>query len=552
MVSPLARVGRWLTGNPYPRLPALEVITPSMMSPYSSAPARNAWHDGEKFPGGFGFTELLTADYWTLRARSCQLYKTNIYARGIVRRLTTNVIATGLNLEATPEENILGVPADGLADWAEGIENSFTLWSRSPHLCDYKGQKSFGEIQAAAKQAALISGDVLVVLHQSPVTGLPLVRLVDGSRVQSPFGAGPDEPRLREGHRIVHGVELDPQGRHTAFWIVSDVGTERKVERLAAVGSTGRRTAWLVYGSDKLLDDVRGEPILSLILHSLRDLDRYRDAAIRKAVVNSILSIFIKKDTEVMGTRPLTGGAVLRGKETVAAAVGTKPREFNIAGHVPGLVIDELAPGETPQAFGSTGTDEKYAGFEQAILDGIAWSLEIPPEILKLGFSSNYSASAAATAEFKLYIEVVRDTWGQDFAQPIYVEWLLAQTLSGRVKADGLLESWRDPSQFEQFAAWVHSDWTSVIKPSIDINKQATGYTKLIEQGLITRDKAAREITGSKYSKNAKKLLMENLALAAANKPIVDLENAAKAAPPSAAPPKRDLTAAPKPQEEAA
>src|SRR5690554_5877385 len=34
------------------------------------------WHDGESYAGGFGPTQMLIVDYWTLRARSAQLYET--------------------------------------------------------------------------------------------------------------------------------------------------------------------------------------------------------------------------------------------------------------------------------------------------------------------------------------------------------------------------------------------------------------------------------------------------------------------------------------------
>jgi lambda family phage portal protein len=528
---------------PAPR--ALPVITPDAMSPYM-APVRNLWHDGEKYPGGFGFTEILTADYWTLRARSAQLFRTNVYARGICRRIVTNAINTGLALESLPDEKILGFDEDALHGWTDDVENRFDLWSYSPALCDYRGQQSFGALQAAAKLAALVSGDVLCVLHQDAVTGLPKVRLVDGARVQSPFGVGPNEPSIPAGHVIRHGVELDAQGRHVAFWIVTaDEKLERRVERLPAMGTTGRRVAWLVYGTDKLLDDVRGEPILSLVLQSLREIDRYRDSVQRKAAVNSILAMFVKKDQEVMGSRPLTGGAVVRGVSTVASAQpgGTK-RTYNFTEMIPGAVLDELAPGETPQPFSSQGTDQAFGEFERAIISAIAWALELPPEILTLSFSSNYSASQAAIQELRLTLQPWRQDFADAFTQPIYVEWLISEVLAGRIKADGLLESWRDPSLFVEFAAWTGADWTGAIKPSIDPVKTAEGYTKLIEQGLITRDRAAREVTGQKYSKNVAKLKRENELLADANKAIRDAEK--PAAPPTAPP----LKIVPKPKEE--
>jgi lambda family phage portal protein len=491
------------------------------------APVRYGNHDGEKFAGGFGFTELLQTDYWTLRARSTQLFKQNLYARGIVRRLVTNIINTGLALEATPDEQILGVPEGQLADWAEAVENRFHLWERSPSLCDHRGQQAFGALQASAKLTALISGDVLVVVLQDPATGLPRVRLVDGSRVQSPFGLGPDDPKIAQGHTVKHGVELDADGRHVAFWVITvDDGTAKKrVERLAAKGKSGRRIAWLVYGTDKLLDEVRGEPLLSIILQSLREIDRYRDAVQRKAMLNATLAMFIKKDQETVGTRPLTGGAVLRGKEIApGAGAGKPPRTFKFAEMIPGTTLDELAPGESPQGFPSTGTDEKFSDFEAAIVYAIGWALEIPPEILTLSFSSNYSASQAAINEFKLYLNPVRATWGDDFCQPIYVDWLLSETLIGRIKAPGLLEAWRDPSQYDRLAAWTMADWSGAIKPSVDLIKQANGYALLVAQGFISRDRATRETTGMKFSKNVAKLKRENAQLAEALEPLAPPE----------------------------
>lgn len=521
-----------LVGWMYPPAPA-PAFVPDMMSGSGSL-ARNLWHDGDKYPGGFGYTELLTADYWTLRKRSVQLFKTNIYARGIVRRLVTNIINTGLSLEATPENAILGEGEETLAVWSELVENRFHLWERSPVLCDYCGGKSFGSLQAAAKMAALISGDVLVTLLQDPATGLPRVRLVDGQRVQTPYGTGSIAPRIAEGNEVKHGVELDANGRQVAYWLASQGAGQTRVERLAAVGRDGRRQAWLVYGTDRLLDEVRGEPLLSIVLQSIREIDRYRDAVQRKATINAILAMFIQKDQDTIGSRPLTGGAVVRGKDAVAGPTSGTRRSFNFSEMIPGAVLDELAPGEKPQGFSPTGTDEKFGDFEEAIVCAMAWCFEIPPEILRLSFSSNYSASQAAINEFKLFLNQARVEWGDSFCQPIYLEWLISEVLAGRLAATGLLAAWRDASKFDQFAAWTSADWSGAIKPSVDLNKQATGYTALVEQGFISRDRAARETTGTKFSKNVQKLLRENLTLAAAMKPIKELEALTKPAPPPA------------------
>jgi lambda family phage portal protein len=503
-----------------------------------SAPFRFSYDDGEKFPGGFGPTELLTADYWTLRARSSQLFERNLYARGLVRRLVTNEINTGLHLEAVPEEKLLGYPEDALADWAEDIENRFAMWERRPAQCDRNEQRTFGQLQAAARAEALIAGDVLVVMSANKKTGLPRINLVSGSRVQTPPFmriAG----KLANGNRLVHGVEIDADGKQVAFWVRKDdsFGLGLIYDRLAANDSKGRRNAWLVYGTDRRLDAVRGKPILSLVLQSLNEIDRYRDSVQRKAVINAILAMWIEKGENLPASRAFTSGAVRKDVASMAGADG-KERQFRNAGMIPGLVVEELQHGEKIHAHQSHGTDERFGDFEQAIIQAVAWANEIPPEILMLSFGSNYAASQAAINEFKIYLNRVRTDWGASFCQPIYEEWLLAQVLERLVEARGLLEAWRDAMQHVAFGAWMSAEWAGHIKPAVDVSKLVKGYVEMIAAGLMTRDRAARELTGTKYSKNVQKLLRENAALAAALSPIVKLE---QPQPAPAAPAKGDV-----------
>ena len=108
-------------------------------------PVSSVW-DGSKYFGGFGSTELLTMDYWSLRQRSGQLFRQNLYARGLIRRLVTNEINTGLCLEATPDELTLGLEEASLTDWSEDTERRFELWGNIPMVCDYLQENTFAEL----------------------------------------------------------------------------------------------------------------------------------------------------------------------------------------------------------------------------------------------------------------------------------------------------------------------------------------------------------------------------------------------------------------------
>ena len=461
------------------------------------------YHNGEKFEGetGFGGNTELLIDYWGLRSKSAELFERVLYARGIIRRLVSNIVVTGLSLESTPAEPILGLEEGALDDWTDLTEEAFELWANDPKLCDFQGQRTFGELQQVATLEALVTGDVLVVERMNGRMKVPQVQLINGSLVQTPLNYN----ELTDGVRIDHGVELDQNGKHLAYWVTQDDGTSK---RLPAYGSnTNRRMAWLYYGSDKRMDQVRGQPILSLILQSLKEIDRFRDSAQRKAVVNAMIALFVTKDGDGVGTRPVAAGATRRTKGVTNGEGGQGQAKLSAQSMNPGLAIDRLAPGEKIQGFQNTGADQSFSDFEQGILQGLAWALEIPPEILMLSFGSNYSASQAAINEFGMFLQVKRTQLGKNFCKPFYSEWLISEVLAGRVQANGLIDAWRARTGEGRylFAAWTKSEWNGQVKPSTDMHKLMKGLQMAVNNGFLSFDKASRVATGTKWRDNIKK-----------------------------------------------
>jgi len=482
------------------------------------APSEFSIFDGSKFSGGYGDTQVFELDYWTLRARSTELFYSNPYARGLLRRLVTNEINTGLTPEACPDEKIIGLPEDALVDWSEEVENRFLLWGKNPVVCDWLGASTFGAIQRLARLEALIAGDVLVVLRQPRGARVPQVQLVSGDAVRTPLLG---ETNIKSGHRIEHGVELDLAGRQVAYWVRQDDGSAK---RLPAFGRrSGRRTAWLVYGTDRRLDDLRGQPLLSILLQSLKEIDRYRDSTQRKAVINSILAMFIQKDANMPGSLPTTGGAKRKTTGTVTDGDGST-RTRSLISQVPGVVYEELQTGEKPVGFHNQGVDTNFGVFETAIIQAVAWASEIPPEILTLAFSNNYSASQAAINEFKIYLNRVWSDWGETFCTPVYIEWLISEALSRRIDAGGLLSSWRSQDTADVYGAWTAVDWYGSIKPSTDMLKQTKGSAMLVEHGWSTNARESRITTGTKFSKNVKRLKSENAQLVEARRPLAEFQ----------------------------
>lgn len=503
--------------QPASPLRAVEHVAPSYpVVAVSELPAlapRYAYDTGDKWADSYGPTFELITDYEILRLRSIELFETNLYARAAVLRLVTSEVNTGLILEATPYESVLGKEARSLTEWSERTEDLFDLWSLDKQLCDFEGKRTLGQLQQAKRFFALIDGDILVVLRQHPRSGLPSVQLIRAARVRTPMD------QLLSGKRIEYGVELDNNDRHVAYHVTDLEGNST---RIPALDRNGRVVASLNYGTP-FRCGVRGRPLLGVALQSLKEIDRYRDSTQRKATLASMFAAWIHREAPKGAGSFASGtalGAVRAGSDAVIDTKGTQ-RSFRVTEHIPGYFVDELNPGEELKAFNSTGTDEKFGDFEAAILRAVAMALEIPPEVFFLSFNKAFSASQAARSEFGGYLDRVREGEAADFCRPLYEEWALSAALGGVIDGRELLEAWRDQSRRLEFRAWVASDWAGQIKLTTDLAKAASGYEKLLANCLITHRRATRELGNGKFGRNVQEYANEIAAIAKARAPLL-------------------------------
>lgn len=466
--------------------------------------------DGSKFFGSLGPVSSWTfVDYWTLRRRSMELFRTNIYAKGIIRRLVWNEIHTGIVATPAPMGAIIfpdmnDVRREELAiEWGDKIAQQFELYSSTPTIFDWGKKETFGAFQARVRMESLISGDGIIISRIDAETKLPRWQWVNGDHIRTP-----DNFNCEEGHVIKHGVEFDHWGRRVAYYVQSEAGGEFRYERIPTRGKkSGRLISWMVYGGEHFVDDVRGEPFLSDSIYMLKDLDRTRDAEVRASLVNAMIPLFLEEGPNhiQVGARP----SDLMRVGAKPAAAGNPPPPMNGVVEVtpPTDKLDIMNPGtiyHTPSggkisSFQTNRPNVNYSAFEKSIVSVLAWSHGLPPEILMLEFGSNYSASRQANNEFEVYLGRFMRLFAGQVTQPIYDGWIEQIALTGQLPLPGFMKAYGDKEQWRTISAWKQCTWTGLNRPSVDRSKEATASQILLDNGLTTYDIEARRHSGLSF-----------------------------------------------------
>lgn len=475
---------------------------------------------GESFADGFGtvrdYNGINGIDYFRLRRMSRQLFTENMYAAAVEGRLNTNIINEGLKLQSNPSKIVTNFDDAAHVAWTEKTEELWKLWS-SDKSVDVEEKHTLAGLQKVLFQECFVEGDVLVVIKMDEKTFTPKIKLIPGRNVQS--GANSNDIAAN-GNRVIHGVEIDKSGRHVAYHVIEDneLGINFKAKRIMAKGRTSSRTsAYLHYYTPPPVGKTRGFPVLMRILQALAQIGRYSAFELKAAEVNAHLAMYIEKTKNVPGTNPV-GGATLKtaGEGPIQEVKDDIGRQRLHAG----TIINQLAFGEVPHSFDTKRPNINFAGFKKSILQDIALSLGIPPEVFLLMFENSFSASRQATIEFKALVMKDRAYFYEQFNQNVYSQFLLGMVMNNKIEASGYVEAFKAGDVIGK-RGWIQSRFTGFVKQNVDILKEAKAYKEYIDEGLMDREMASLELTDTDFDTNVKRLLVQNEKLAKARDPLL-------------------------------
>lgn len=424
----------------------------------------------------------------TLRQRSRDLYYGGSeLATGAVRRLRTNTVGTGLHLKSTLDEEILGITEEQARNLEKTIEREFVYWAESLD-CDLERLDNFYQLQQLALLNALLSGDAFAVMAETKRAGSIYslrINLIEADRVSTPDSqvANP---------LFCEGVEKNTSGEVVAYHISKfhplsfQDRQPREWVRVEAYGEkTGRRNILHIMNRERI-GQVRGVPLLSPVIETIKQLGRYTEAEVMAAVVSGLFAIFIEKENPAEGA-PI-GESIPEGQQVDAGDENSIE-----VGH--GTVV-ELAEGEKANAVAPGRPNSNFDPFVMALIKQIGAALEIPYEMLIMAFTNNYSASRAAILEFFKTIKMYRTWFVTDFCQPVYEEWLAEAVARGRVAAPGFFA---DPVIRK---AYCSAEWNGPSAGQLDPGKEVQAAELRVQGGFSTRERETAELTGTDFYKN--------------------------------------------------
>ena len=456
----------------------------------------------------------------TLRERSRELAMNAPLATAAVGTMRLGAVGSGLMPKPKIDYEFLGIGREDAEKLERKILKEFSFWAEKT-FCDSADQNNFYELQQIAFNDLMRNGEAFALIKYSDKTSyMPYqlrIKLIEADRISTPgsidggyFGY---DKRLKNGNKIMNGVEITPEGKVEAYYVSSTFprenydGEKQEWTRVKKRGdSTGNLNILHMFSAERA-EQYRGVPFLAPVIPAIKQISRYTDAEIMAALVNSLFSVFVNTET----------GHDLEGYDGEEDGEGAFYEENNEGFWELGSgSVIQLKTGESVTPIESTHPSNNYDAFMTAMSTHVGAALGIAPEALLKKFSNNYSASKGALNETWRAIKAWRKWFVRDFCQEIYELWLCEAVAKERIKASGFF---MDPLIR---AAYSNATWNGPAQGYMNPLQEVNAAVTRIENGLSTREDECAMLNGSNFEDNVRTLTNENLKMSEAFKETKD------------------------------
>lgn len=452
-------------------------------------------------PQHFSAKSDIDMNLQTLRNRAADLVCNSPLGAAAVKSQLTGVINSGLKLFPRIKADDLGLSPEAAREWNRRTKQEFELWANDL-TCDFYGRNNFFELQRIAYLNELTDGDCFCVFRRRVPRGdnpysLKL-QLIEAQRVSNPsYSIGVECAGEKKGSRIVNGIEVDKSGILQAVWVSNriwneptNLNPELTWQRVKINGEKSQTRNILHLCYDTRIEQFRGEPYLSPVIETIKNVSRYADAELTSAIIKAFFALFFEQPE---GNFDINQIGLTTNDPCLDVTEYKAENGSAIA----------LPRGVTVKAIDNSNAQSTFESFTNQFVNQISAALNLPSEVVLKRFQSSYSASKAALLQAQEEFRQRRLAFVQDFCAPIYEQFLLEAVALGRIDAPGFFD---DAVKRRQ---WSAADWRTETSHLLDPLKEVQASALKLQLGLSTYEQEAAELCGTDFFENARQLALE-------------------------------------------
>lgn len=361
--------------------------------------------------------------------------------------------------------NLKPLPCSKDEEWNKLAQAAFIRRTSNAGSFEMTGSLNFNQLQSYVEEAAIVDGDCLVVFTTGRDGGGVAVYpadMIDTSRTEAD---------------VRDGVELDANGKPLYYYIKSR-DKEIKIKASNAI----------LYRHSPDPTDQRGLTDLIAAITTAQDLyelNSYNKQSVKLSASFGIVETVDNnvKRTDVSDLNMLRNGGTMGGQSCGCGCQEAPQSPL----YVNGVNALTLSPGHDLKTIADTRPSNEVRNFARDLVDSIAHSVGLDPEIL-------YRVKEMGSAAVRLCIAKAKD-WcrprvydKENLCNRIWKHIIACEISAGRLRACRDIDSMFD-------VRWIqNSKW------SIDLKNDASTAINLIREGLMSRDEFCLENYGATYT----------------------------------------------------
>lgn len=453
-----------------------------------------------------------------IEARIYELYRNNDLMRGLVEKMVDSVVGAQVFLQCNPDWETLGVSAQEAKDWCKIVERKFHLYVDSPeNWVSADRSMDFTQMCRAAERSHIFTGEICATREwrRSPLGYSSCVSLFSSNRLKSPAD--------KKG-KVFYGIELDKYGAALAYHIeISKKPLSEKVnganvdEKYSATGRSKEikrytrynRFGWLqvYHGYEPLKPEYpRGISRLSSVLLKMKQIERYNEADLDKAIIATSYVYAITSDEDPETVADMLSGVTSLGDDsafsiggddtTYAPEIMKKRQEIldNICNryiNITGGQMLHLFKGESVNVLSAPNTIQSSAGFVKGHTRSICNGAGISYELGTGDFEGlSFSGGQMSLGIYEHSANIQRKLVVHKFAKFVFRTWLDEAVDKGEVPLLGEKAYW----PFKE--AYARCSFSGAKRVYLDEVKRSKANANDLANGTTSRTEIVNQAGG--------------------------------------------------------